>query len=194
MSEIQEAIFGRGASAGQSSSRYVDLAIILRPQKDSGASEKDTAKFIKKNQLEEFSNILCQEEGALQEYHEEYIAPFLPKLAEIDNDNSSDNSGSEVEAQVVDTEDDDTDIDDEDFDENSMSDEDEDDGDTDDNGGIQIVDDEMMSELRNAARKRKDQSLDDTESEGSGSDNDSDETNDDGNTRSKRRVSKRPRK
>ncbi|KAL3937673.1 MAG: hypothetical protein SGBAC_007274 [Bacillariaceae sp.] len=191
VSDMQEIMFGRGASAGQSSSRYVDLAIVLKPKQDEDGNDK----LLPKDQIEEFSNILCQEEGALQDYNGEYILPYLQKKKKK-KENSSSNNGSsdeddtddaeEVQAVAEDT-DDDTDADDEDFDEAEVLEEegetdDDDETDDEDEGGIPMGTDEWVNELRKEAEQNPKRYSPSDESE------EDDSVSDE---RTKRRMSKR---
>ncbi|CAJ1951974.1 unnamed protein product [Cylindrotheca closterium] len=202
--DMQRVMFGRGASAGQSSSRYIDLAIMLRPREqaeDENGNEQNSnnkkatnSAMVPKGEIEEFSNIPCQEEKALDDYKKEYIVPYLQKSTSGTAENNGDvedDDEIEVQAEAVDT-DDDTDQGDEDFHENDTSSEGEGDRDEtdDEEGGIPVVRDEWLEELRKIPeeKKRKMMDEDDSDSETHGTDG-SDE--DDSPKRKKIRKSKR---
>lgn len=144
-------MFGRGASAGQSSSRYVDMAVVLK--------EGDESNLKKMNNLQEFTNIQGQEQGALEEYKENFLTPYLQKETNEDDSMDTDEEGNVNVEEVGD--DDSEDDSDENFDDS----EEETDGDDDDEGsdveGVVVVNDDFAQEL--VRNKRKNDS--ETESE-----------------------------
>lgn len=145
-SSLKDIIFGRGSSAGQSSNRYVDMAVVLKEDE----SNLNPKKLNNNNNVEEFTNIQGQEQGALQEYKEHFLTPYLKKenqeSDDMDTDDEDDAKAEEVEDDSED--DDDSFVEGED---DAEHDEESDDDDS-DTGGIQVVNDDFAEEL---ARKRK---------------------------------------
>ena len=138
---------GRGASAGQSSSRYMDMVVW----------QKGNAPDI------HFSNIQKEETNTLNEYLQDVLIPAMKK--DIKASKKVDSNDEETDSEEEDDSSDDS-SDDENFvdpeDDDSEDDSDEDDEDSDDeSGGIPVVADEFAMEL---AREKQDESS--TESEG----------------------------
>jgi hypothetical protein len=142
-SSLKDIIFGRGSSAGQSSNRYVDMAVILKEDESNRNPEKLN------NKVEEFTNILGQEQRALQEYKEHFLTPYLKKESQEKDDMDTDD---EDDAKAEEVEDDSEDDDDSFVEGGGEHDEESDDDDDDSDTGIQVVNDEFAEEL---ARKRK---------------------------------------
>eukprot|EP00980_Cylindrotheca_fusiformis_P029999 scaffold24173_cov162-Cylindrotheca_fusiformis.AAC.6 len=151
-SSLKEVVFGRGASAGQSSSRYVDMAVLLKDNKGPSDPNPSSQKLNNEN-LKEFTSILIQEQGALQEYKDTFLSPYLDK-AENNNENtdSFQNAHAVGELEVEEVSDDDAN--DENFSDSEAEDsEEEDDADDSDMEGVEVVADDFALELVRSKRE-----------------------------------------
>lgn len=138
---------GRGASAGQSSSRYIDMNVW----------QKGNAPAI------QFSNIQREEANSFNEYLQSVLIPAMKKDIEFSEKEGSNDeeTDSEEENQTEEEMDEDDSSDDENFVEGEDDDSEDDEDSDDESGGIPVVVDEFAMKL---ARENQDESS--TESEG----------------------------
>lgn len=150
-SEMLDIVIHRRASTGQSSSRYMDVVVILKDETESN-----------RQNIEEFTNILAQEEGPLKEYKETFLDEHLLGGAHVDG-SDSDGDDDSANAEATDR---DSDEDDENFVEGEESDAElEEEDESDDDGGIPIVNDDFAEQLLREKRKQGSITESETESE-----------------------------